>query len=180
MEPMDSVVQQEFKILSMNDQNKKNRVLFVCMGNICRSPAAEAILKQMGHQNLAIQLHVESCGIGDWHVGQGFDKRMQNAALERGVVLSGQAKQLEENYFDQFDYILAADNEVMKYLYHYADTPERKAKVFLMTAFSSIYKGQEVPDPYYQGSAGFEIVLDMLEDSCRGLIEQIKLNKKLT
>ena len=158
----------------MKNQKHDIHVLFVCMGNICRSPAGEGILKEMVNQDPNLKISVESCGIGDWHLGQAADKRMQEAAKERGIVLTTRAKQLQHAFFDQFDYILAADNEVLKYLYHYAKTPEQKAKIFFMTAFSPLYKGQEVPDPYYQPDGAFELVLDILEDSCRGLLEHIR------
>jgi protein-tyrosine phosphatase len=174
MEHMDSAVLQECKILNMENKNKEIRILFVCMGNICRSPAGEGILRAMVNQDPSLKIYVESCGIGDWHLGQAADKRMQEAAKERGIVLTTKAKQLQHAFFEQFDYILAADNEVLKYLYHYAKSPEQKAKIFLMTAFSSLYKGQEVPDPYYQPNGAFGLVLDILEDSCRGLLEYIR------
>lgn len=144
------------------------------MGNICRSPAGEAILKNLVNQDTSLQIYVESCGIGDWHLGQAPDKQMQQAAKGRGITLTSRAQQFQLTFFDKFDYILAADKEVLKYLYHYAKTPEQKAKIFLMTAFSSIYQGQEVPDPYCQSSGTFELVLDILEDSCMGLIQHIR------
>lgn len=174
MEHMDSAVRQECKRLNMKGENKEIRILFVCMGNICRSPAGEGILKEMANQDRGLKIYVDSCGIGDWHLGQAADKRMQEAAKERGIVLTTRAKQLQHTFFDQFDYILAADNEVLKYLYHYAETPEQKAKISLMTAFSPLYKGLEVPDPYYQPNGAFQLVLDILEDSCRGLLEHIR------
>lgn len=153
---------------------KKNiSVLFVCMGNICRSPAGEGILKHLANQDSSLNLNVESCGIGDWHVGQAPDFRIQEAAQLRGITLTSRAQQFQHIFLDQFDYVLAADKEVLKFLYHYAKTSEQKNKIFLMTAFSSIYKEQEVPDPYYQSHGAFEFVLDVLEDSCQGLIHHI-------
>jgi protein-tyrosine phosphatase len=150
-------------------------VLFVCLGNICRSPAGEGILKRLideDEENLDIQ--VASCGIGGWHVGQLPDSRMRKAATERGIVLASRAQQLKPEFFEQFDYLLAADNEVLRELYHIAATTEHKAKVHLVTKFSKSYYNQDVPDPYYGGSADFDLVLDMLQDACKGLIEDIK------
>jgi protein-tyrosine phosphatase len=150
------------------------RILFVCMGNICRSPAAEGILKHFVQQDPSLNIYVESCGIGNWHVGHPPDWRMQEASKLRGIPLLSRAQQFQMKFFDHFDYILAADKEVLRDLYRFALTPEQKNKVALMTSFSFHYKGEEVPDPYYRGDPAFEIVLDMLEDSCRGLIDYIK------
>jgi protein-tyrosine phosphatase len=153
------------------------RILFVCMGNICRSPAGEGILRHLVNQDPTVKVYVESCGIGDWHLGQAPDRRIQEASKARGIILTSRAQQFQHPFFDQFDYILAADKEVLKFLYHYAKTPDQKSKVNLMTAFSSNYAGQEIPDPYYQSNGAFELVLDMLEDSCQGLLEHIRHNE---
>lgn len=144
------------------------------MGNICRSPAAEGILKHYLKEDPTLKINVESCGIGAWHVGQGPDMRIHEASKARGIALTSKAKQFQNDFFEKFDYIFAADVEVSKYLYHYAKTPESKAKIFMMTDFSSLYKGQEIPDPYYEGGGAFELVLDMLEDSCQGFLKHLK------
>lgn len=157
---------------------KEVQVLFVCMGNICRSPAGEGILKHLIKQQPGLNIQVASCGIGDWHIGRPADRRMQEACQARGIALTSLAQQLQKEFLDQYDYILVADQEVLKYLYHCAKTPEQKAKIFLMTAFSPIYQGQEVPDPYYQANGAFELVLDMLEDACRGLLKHIHQNQQ--
>lgn len=149
-------------------------VLFVCLGNICRSPAAEGILRKLDKEQT---LHIESCGLGDWHVGQLADGRMRDAANERGVVLTSRAQQFQEEFFDRFDYILAVDNEVMRDLHRYAKTPEQRVKIHLITAFSGSYPNQEIPDPYYGGRVDFDRVLDMLEDSCEGLLHEISRHK---
>jgi protein-tyrosine phosphatase len=153
------------------------RVLFVCMGNICRSPAGEGILRHISQQELTLNIYVESCGIGDWHIGQTPDRRIQEASKARGVALTSRAQQFQQGFLDQFDFILAADKEVLKSLYQYAKTPDHKSKIFLMTAFSSIYNNQEIPDPYYQANGAFELVLDMLEDSCQGLLQHIRYHE---
>ena len=148
-------------------------VLFVCLGNICRSPAAEAVFLHLAGQHPEINVTVESCGIGDWHTGEPADKRMRAAALQRGVTIGGKAQPFHHAFFDQFDYILAADQEVLKDLHRMTDALPQKAKIQLFTAFSSRYHNEEVPDPYYGGSAGFELVMDMLEDSCQGLLDRL-------
>jgi protein-tyrosine phosphatase len=116
--------------------------------------------------------------MGDWHEGQRPDERMQQAAQDRGVILSSRAKVFNAEYFEQFDYVLAADRDVLHELYTHAKSPEHKAKIHLITDYSESYRGQDIPDPYYAGKAGFETVLDMLEDSCEALAQYI-YNKKL-
>jgi len=150
-------------------------ILFVCLGNICRSPAAEGILRHLAQKEQRdFDLHIESCGLGDWHTGMLPDERMRDAAKSRGVILSSRAQKFQVKFFDQFDFILVADNKILNELYRYAKTPDQKAKIHLITRFSSCYRDQEVPDPYYEGEAGFEHVLNMVEDSCEGLLEYIK------
>lgn len=150
--------------------NKMASILFVCLANVCRSPAAQAILEHMAKEAGHLDLVVDSCGIGSWHVGHLADERMQKVAQIRGIPLSHKAKQFKEEYFEEFDYILAADKEVLSYLFSWADKVENKAKIHLITEFSVCYQGQDIPDPYYQGEPGFDYVMDMLEDSCQGLL----------
>jgi protein-tyrosine phosphatase len=150
-------------------------ILFVCLGNICRSPAAEGVLRHISLKDeQSLELHIESCGLGDWHAGRLPDERMREAAKKRGVILSSRAQMIRSEFFDRFDLILAADNKVLNELYRYALTPDHKAKLHYITHFSGSYKDQEIPDPYYEGEAGFEHVLDMIEDSCEGLLQHLK------
>lgn len=118
-------------------------------------------------------VEIESCGMGDWHLGHLPDERMRQASSQRGVHLSTIAKRFQPRYLEDFDLILAADHEVLNDLYRHAKTPEHRAKIHLITHYSTLYKDDEVPDPYYGGEAGFELVLDILEDSCRGLVNQL-------
>ncbi len=161
----------------MENHTGLKRILFVCMGNICRSPAAEGVLKHIISREKHPDIEVESCGVGDWHIGQAPDLRMQESAKARGIALTSRAKQFNTLFFESFDHILVSDHEVMKFLYSYAKTPEHKAKLSLMTEFSANYRGQEVPDPYYEPDAAFDLVLDMLEDSCAGLLQHIHQKK---
>jgi len=150
-------------------------VLFVCLGNICRSPAAEGLLRHLAlREGLGNDLEVQSCGIGEWHVGQLPDERMRDASKARGVILSSRAQQFNPSFFELFDYILVVDNEVLSHLYQFAKNPEQKAKIHLITAFSACYRNEEIPDPYYGGEAAFELVLDMLEDACEGLLREFQ------
>lgn len=153
-------------------------VLFVCLANICRSPAAEGVLLHLAkksHDDLDI--HAESCGIGGWSVGQPPDERMRQAAHERGIHIEGAASQFNTSFYDKFDYIMAVDHEVRDLLLKHALRPDQKAKVLLITAYSQNYRGVEIPDPYYGGSGAFDHVLDILEDSCAGLLAHIKESK---
>lgn len=153
-------------------------VLFVCLGNICRSPAGEGVMRHLKRKMPHVEdLHIQSCGIGDWHIGQLPDERMREASLSRGINLTSRAQQFNTEFLDRFDYILAVDKEVLKELYRHAKNPEQKAKIYLLTEFSKVYPNKDIPDPYYHGGSAFELVLDMLEDACEGLLEHISKNQ---
>lgn len=150
-------------------------VLFVCLANICRSPAAEGVFRHLVERDVQpLDIHVESCGIGNWSVGQLPDERMRYAAAERGFVLTGRAQQFNTTFYDKFDYIVAVDHEVLHLLVQHAQKPEQKAKIHLISEYSTAYPGQEITDPYYHGDAAFEAVLDVLEECCQGLLNHIK------
>lgn len=148
-------------------------ILFVCLGNICRSPAAEAILRHYALQEGRSDIYVESSGVGSWHIGHLPDSRMVEAANKRGIIMASRAQQFQLNHFDKFDYIFAADQEVLDVLHQYAKTLEQKSKLHLLTVYSQVFKDEEVPDPYYTGDEGFELVLDILDDSCKGILLHI-------
>jgi protein-tyrosine phosphatase len=148
-------------------------VLFVCLGNICRSPAAEGILRHLGEKVAMSDLHVESCAVGDWYTGSLPDPRMQKVAKGRGYSLTSRARPFDPSFFETFDYILAADDDVLEQLHDRAKSPAHRAKIYLMTHFSTVYHNQPVPDPYYKGGDGFEQVMDMLEESCEALLKAI-------
>jgi len=141
-------------------------VLFVCTGNICRSPTAESVLRHLAKQ-AGVAVHVESAGTGDWHVGHPPDPRAQHHARGRGYDLSGQrARQVTRRDFDAFDLIVAMDRGHLGVLQAQCPT-RRRAKLRLLVP------GRDVPDPYYCGAEGFERVLDMLEAACAGLLREI-------
>lgn len=156
--------------------NSMPSILFVCLGNICRSPCAEGVLKHYA-ENRGLNIHVESCGLGDWHEGQLPDKRMRQTAQARGIILSSQAQAFRRDFFDQFDWILVADHSVFEELHKWAKVPEHKAKIQLLTKFSHTFQGQEIPDPFYKDIAQFELVMDMIEDSCLGLLDHLENSK---
>lgn len=146
-------------------------IMFVCLGNICRSPAAEGVMRHMASKDpLGELLTIESCGLGDWHIGHSPDERMRIASQNRGIALTSRAKKFHPSFLDRFDLILAADHQILEELYRHARTPEHRDKIHLITHYSTYYQGEEIPDPYYQGEAGFERVLDMIEDSCQGIL----------
>jgi protein-tyrosine phosphatase len=145
---------------------KERRILFVCTGNICRSPTAEGVLRHLARlENLA--LHIESAGLGDWHIGEPPDDRSQLHARKRGYDLSAQrARQVKARDFEDFDMILAMDRGHLRALQKMA--PQHHAKIRLFVADS------DVPDPYYGGGEGFEAVLDLVEAQCRRLLQELK------
>lgn len=153
-------------------------VLFVCLGNICRSPAAEGVLKQMIAKEQHLKdMQIQSCGMGSWHTGQLPDERMRMAAKHRGLDLISRAQVFHPKFLEEYDYIFAADREVLELLYQYAKNPAHKAKIQLITKYSTCYPNEEIPDPFYQGDAAFDHVLNMIEDACEGFILYLKENK---
>ena len=149
------------------------KVLFVCTGNICRSPTAEGVLRHMAEQaGYADQMEIDSCGIGGWHVGEPPDRRSQSHAQRRGYDLSAQrARQVRPNDFDHFDHILAMDGT------HLADlkamAPDHSLeRVRLFMEFAPDQAAVDVPDPYYGGAGGFENVLDLVEAACAGILKE--------
>jgi len=150
----------------------KKQLLFVCLGNICRSPAAAGIMQHLIQQKkLDNAFHVQSCGVGDWHIGQSPDERMVEAAKKRGIILKNRAKQFKISHFEDFDFILTSCNEVKGHLKRLTSNPVHHQKLVLMTHFSRIHPQTEVPDPYYGSSQDFDLVLDILEESCLSLLD---------
>ena len=145
----------------------RRAILFVCTGNICRSPTAEAVLRHLAVEQ-GIELHVESAGIGDWHVGSAPDERAQHHARGRGYDLSTlRARQVRVTDFEEFDLILAMDRGHLRALERLSpDEHRHKIRLFV--------QGREVPDPYYGGPEGFERVLDLVEAACRDLLRELQ------
>jgi protein-tyrosine phosphatase len=151
------------------------RVLFVCMGNICRSPTAEGVFKHLVEKRgLQGRVISDSAGTHDYHVGEPPDARAMQAAARRGYDLSSlRARQVAPCDFDAFDYLLAMDENNLTQLRKWAPKPHaEKAQLFL--EFSSLDPGGELPDPYYGGAAGFERVLDLVEDAAARLLDEIE------
>ena len=153
----------------------KVSVIFVCMGNICRSPTAEAVFrKHVEDANLAGKIMIDSAGTIDFHTGKAPDLRSQRVAQRRGYDMANlRARQVEEGDFYRFDYVLAMDNENLAILQRLAPLDsDTKAQLFL--EYARHRTEREVPDPYYGGSDGFERVLDMVEDAAAGLLQHIR------
>jgi protein-tyrosine phosphatase len=151
------------------------RLLFVCLGNICRSPSAENIMNYLlAQRGLSDRVECESAGTSSYHVGSPPDRRM-NAAAQRqlGLTLQGQARQLEGEDFELFDLILAMDQDNYEQIYYLDRRGHYRHKVRLMCEFCRNYDLKEVPDPYYGGEAGFNLVIDLLTDACSGLIDHL-------
>ena len=151
-------------------------VLFVCMGNICRSPTAEGVMRhKLAHSGWGQTIAVASAGTHAHHIGNPPDNRAQAHALQRGIDMSAQrARRVTVADFAHFDYILAMDRDNYAMLESQC-APQYRQKVELMMRYAHKYPAQaEVPDPYYGGAAGFEAVLDYIDDACDGLIEAIR------
>lgn len=148
----------------------KIKILFVCLGNICRSPSAEAVFKHLVEKKGASKNYfIDSAGTSAFHVGDRADVRMRSHAKKRGINLTSISRQFEQEDFDQFDYIVGMDQENLYALKQQARNKEDLDKLHLMTDFSKKFNYDHVPDPYYGGDAGFELVLDLLEDAGEGL-----------
>jgi protein-tyrosine phosphatase len=149
-------------------------VLFVCMGNICRSPTAEGVFRELLREaELLDRIRTDSAGTHAYHVGSPPDPRALQAAQRRGIDLSGlRARVVLREDFRRFDYVLAMDNENLSQLSR-LQPPDARARLSLLMAFAPKHYPREVPDPYYGGRHGFEMVLDMVEAGCRGLLQDI-------
>ncbi len=156
----------------------KVSVVFVCMGNICRSPTAEAVFRHyVENAGLTEYISIDSAGTHDYHIGSPPDLRTQRAAQQRGYDLSGlRGRQVEEDDFRRFDYVLAMDKANLAILDRLAP-PDGSKKAQLFLDYARHHNEREVPDPYYGGADGFERVLDMVEDAAQGLLQHIRAQR---
>ena len=149
-------------------------VLFVCVANICRSPALMASLKHLAaERGLTDKLFVDSCGIAWSHLGEHPDRRTFEAAKKRGVLIDHRSQQFQEAFFDAYDYIFAATSDVAEQLKLRVHSPKHLAKIHLATAFSAKHKGQDIPDPYYLSLSGFDDVMEIILDSAEGILNSL-------
>ncbi|MGP0129435.1 MAG: low molecular weight protein-tyrosine-phosphatase [cyanobacterium endosymbiont of Rhopalodia musculus] len=153
------------------------RLLFVCLGNICRSPAAENIMNHLIKEaDLEEQIICDSAGTSSYHIGTAPDRRMKSAVLSRGIEFRGRARQFDWFDFKQFDLILAMDQENYQNILALDSQGVYKNKVRLICEFMTKYPEKQILDPYYGGQAEFDKVIDLLLDACMGLLEEIRLN----
>ena len=154
----------------------KTSVLFVCLGNICRSPAAEAIfIKMIEDQGVGDKFIADSAGTGSWHVGKQADSRMRFAANKRKINITSEARQLTGDDFKKFNYILTMDNSNYINVLKFKNSKSSIgfAKVIKLQEFADKFSEEEVPDPYFGGESGFDYVLDILEDSVSGFLKSV-------
>ncbi len=154
------------------------RLLFVCLGNICRSPTAEGVMRSLVVEaGLQESIELDSAGTGAWHVGSPPDRRAAATALARGTSLEGQARQVTPEDLDFYDLVIAMDSENLRVLRALAPSGPAREKVRLMREFDPVsleHRDLDVPDPYYGGDGGFDQVYDLVEAACRGLLERIQ------
>ena len=153
------------------------RLLFVCLGNICRSPTAEGVMRRLVREaGLEDRIEVDSAGLGDWHVGSPPDPRARAAAHIRGLTLDSIARTVADEDFDRFDLLLASDRSNERELLARAPDDAARAKVRLLRSFDpvAVEHGElEVPDPYFGADGGFDEVLLVIEAACRGLLAEV-------
>ena len=166
-----------YNIFNTTKNPNKKYILFVCLGNICRSPAAEGIMKQMIYDEPELRgdIVVDSAGIGAWHTGQLPDHRMREHAAGRGYNLNSRARQIQPDDFDKFDLIFGMDKENMADLKRVARNAEDCKKLYCLADYLTRHpQYTTVPDPYYGSGKDFDIALDLIEDACQELTEKLK------
>ncbi len=156
-------------------KKSKHKVLFICLGNICRSPAAEGIMRNLVEkEGLGDKFEIDSAGIGSWHADQLPDSRMRKCGAEHGYRFDSHARQFQKSDFKQFDTIVVMDNENYRTITSMASSQTDKDKVVRMADFLTSHREYTtVPDPYYGDYNDFELVITLLEDACQGLLKEI-------
>jgi protein-tyrosine phosphatase len=150
------------------------KLLFVCLGNICRSPAAENIMNHLAAKaGVSDRIECDSAGTANYHTGNPPDRRMQAAATNRQIPMIGSARQFTKADFTAFDLVLAMDRENYHNILALDPQGQYRHKVKLMCDFATQHPDKEVPDPYYGGAEGFDYVIDLLTDACSGLLSQL-------
>lgn len=159
---------------------EKIRVLFVCLGNICRSPMAEGVFRRLVQdRGLEGKIDCDSAGTSGWHIGEGPDPRTVETAARHGLELDHRGRKFTSADFGDFDYILAMDRQNYRDIQSVQGCRQYKGSLSLMRDYDEQSPGSDVPDPYYGGLDGFERMYDTLLRSCGGLLDEIISNKKL-
>ena len=157
------------------DPDRTLHVLFVCWGNICRSPAAENVFRHLLTLNgAAARITCDSAGTIDAHAGKSPDGRMRSTLDQRGIKVTGKARKIVEEDFENFDLILTMDDFNRKEVLALAPDAPARAKVHPFTNYCSHHEHREVPDPYYGGASGFELVAELIEDGCQGILDYVE------
>ena len=145
-------------------------ILFVCSGNICRSPALKGMMEHLLKEK-GVQAYIESCGLHATFLGNPPDRRMQDAGKSYGITLQDRAKLFEVSFFDQFDAVFCVTEDVCAAVKAMAHTKEHQSKIFIASHFSEKHKDEEIPDPYFGGEKSFEQVWDRVADACQGIMK---------
>ena len=160
---------------SNNPDSRRTSVLFVCLGNICRSPLAEGVFQDLvDRAGLSDRFEIDSAGTGAWHVGERPDARAEMVASQHGVELPSRARQVSDDDLRHFDYVIAMDRENLRKLERMALSVGSESEIALLRAYDQDADGDEVPDPYYGGASGFETVYEMVLRSCEALLQRLR------
>ncbi|MBP5277108.1 MAG: low molecular weight phosphotyrosine protein phosphatase [Prevotella sp.] len=151
------------------------RLLFVCLGNICRSPAAQAVMQRLvDERGLSHLFYINSAGIGGWHIGQLPDKRMRLQGSARGYLFDHRAQQLRREDFDRYDYLIGMDEENIYDMRRLCNSQKKAKKIICLADYLQKYADETtIPDPYYGGTKDFVWALDLIEDACEGLLDSL-------
>lgn len=161
--------------------NVVTKILFVCMGNICRSPMAEGVFRHLLESaGLEDKVYIESAGTHSYHIGASPDSRSQQTTRRRGIIIKDiKARRVTSEDFVTFDYLLAMDKENYSYLLNVCPQPQYRPKIQLFLDYAPALHLEEVPDPYYGGLNGFEQIMDLIEEAARGLLHHIRAQHHL-
>ena len=172
---LNNVKPQAQELIDSLKNSDKIRVLFVCLGNICRSPAAEGVMRRIvAEAGMEERFEIDSAGTGRYHIGQLPDNRMRIHARRRGLELTHRCRQVCEADFERFDIIVGMDDSNLANLRRVSPSPEGDAKIVPMAAFVDVAMRYDyIPDPYYEGAEGFELVLDLLQNACDNLFHAL-------